>query len=98
MEPWIGAMKAKDEARNTGTLTRVTPWNTRVPTPAVNSATLGSSPVSSGTSTRAPKATNSICTPVSSVRGRESAGRAAAVSVMAGSNSERLGEGDRAAF
>src|SRR5690554_2714863 len=36
----------------------------RVPTPAVNSATLGSSPVSSGTSTKAPNATNNICAPV----------------------------------
>src|SRR5690554_4226930 len=64
MEPWIGAIKANDEARKTGTVTRVTPWKMRVPTPAVNSATLGSSPVSSGTSTKAPNATNSICAPV----------------------------------
>src|SRR5690554_1909752 len=77
-EPWMGAMKANDEARKTGTVTRVTPWNTRVPTPAVKSATLGSSPVSSGTSTRAPKATKSIWAPVSRVRGSDSTGAAAA--------------------
>jgi len=56
----IGAMKAKDEARKTGTIRLVTAWKTRVPAPAVNKATLGSSPVSSGTRTSAPKATNSI--------------------------------------
>src|SRR5690606_34259581 len=36
--------------------------------PAVNSATLGSMPVISGISTRAPKATNSICAPASTWR------------------------------
>src|SRR5690606_32874295 len=59
----IGAMKAKLEARNTGTWRLVTSWNSRVPIPAVNSATLGSMPVISGISTRAPKATKSICAP-----------------------------------
>ena len=41
----IGAMKAKEDARNTGTWPRVTIWKISVPRPAVNSATLGSRPV-----------------------------------------------------
>ena len=56
-------MKAKLEARNTGTWRPVISWNSSVPSPAVNSATFGSSPVMSGISTKAPKATNSICAP-----------------------------------
>jgi len=59
----IGAIKAKLEARNTGTWFLVTRWKIRVPIPAVNSATFGSRPVISGISTRAPKATKSICEP-----------------------------------
>ena len=59
--PWaMGATNTNDDARNTGTERRVMPWNNRVPRPAVNSATLGSRPVSSGISTMAPNATNSI--------------------------------------
>ena len=61
----MGAMKAKLDARNTGTLPLVMTWNSRVPAPAVNRATLASSPVSSGTRTSAPNATNSICAPSS---------------------------------
>lgn len=49
----IGVMKAKLEARNTGTWRPVTSWNSRVPMPAVNSATFGSRPVISGISTSA---------------------------------------------
>jgi hypothetical protein len=67
----IGAMKAKEEARKTGTLPRVTAWKTRVPAPAVNSATLGSRPVRSGTRTSAPKATNIIWPPSSHCPGRK---------------------------
>ena len=59
----MGAMKAKEDARKMGTLPRVTSWNSSVPTPAVNRATLLLSPVSKGTSTSAPKATKSICAP-----------------------------------
>ena len=40
-----------------------------MPSPAVNSATFGSMPVSNGTSTKAPKATHSICTPSTAVMG-----------------------------
>ncbi len=65
----MGAMKANDEARNTGTWPRVTTWKISVPTPAVKSATFGSRPVSSGTSTSAPKATSSICAPSTAVMG-----------------------------
>jgi hypothetical protein len=65
----MGAMNANDDARNTGTRNPVTTWNTSVPAPAVNSATLGSRPVRSGTSTSAPNATNSIWAPMSTVRG-----------------------------
>src|SRR5210317_1928072 len=60
----IGAIKAKLEARNTGTLPRVTSWNTNVPAPAVKSATLAFNPVRSGTRTSAPKATKSIWAPM----------------------------------
>ena len=56
----MGATNTNDDARNTGTERRVMPWNNRVPRPAVNSATLGSRPVSSGISTMAPNATNNI--------------------------------------
>src|SRR5690554_6318082 len=59
----IGAIKAKLDAKKTGTWRLVTNWNNRVPIPAVNKATLGSMPVISGMSTSAPKATNSICAP-----------------------------------
>lgn len=62
-------MKAKDDARNTGTWPRVTIWKISVPIPAVNSATPGFSPVRSGTSTSAPKATNSIWAPISACFG-----------------------------
>ncbi len=61
----IGAMKAKLEARKTGTLPRVMTWKTRVPAPAVKSATLAFKPVKSGTRTSAPKATKSIWAPTS---------------------------------
>ena len=54
----IGAMNAKLLPRKIGTLPLVTAWKIRVPTPAVNKATDGSRPTSSGTSTVAPKATN----------------------------------------
>src|SRR5450830_2040678 len=64
----IGVIKAKLDARNTGTCRPVTTWNNRVPRPAVNSATFGSRPVISGINTRAPKATKSICAPDSTVR------------------------------
>ena len=60
----MGATNTKDDARNTGTERRVIHWNSSVPRPAVNRATLGSSPVSNGISTMAPKATNSICAPI----------------------------------
>ena len=56
-------MKAKELARKIGTLPPVRAWNSKVPAPAVNKAMEGSSPVSSGTRTSAPKATNSIWTP-----------------------------------
>jgi len=59
----MGAMKANEEARKTGTLRLVMNWNRRVPAPAVNRATPGSKPVRSGTRTRAPKATKSIWAP-----------------------------------
>ncbi|EEY71595.1 hypothetical protein VHA_003456 [Grimontia hollisae CIP 101886] len=59
----IGAIKAKEDARKMGTERLVINWKRRVPIPAPKSATLGSSPVSNGTSTNAPKATNSICAP-----------------------------------
>jgi hypothetical protein len=62
-------MNANDEARKTGTLKPVTIWNSSVPAPAVNSATLGSRPVRSGTRTSAPNATNSIWAPRMKVRG-----------------------------
>ena len=67
----MGAMKAKEDARKMGTLPRVTIWKISVPTPAVKKATLLSSPVSSGTSTSAPKATKSICAPSSASRRRK---------------------------
>ncbi len=60
----MGAIKAKDEAKNTGTFPRVVSWKSNVPTPAVNKATFGFNPVSSGTRTNAPNATNSIWAPV----------------------------------
>ena len=59
----IGAMKAKLLPRKMGTLPLVTRWKMSVPTPAVNRATEGSMPTSSGTSTVAPKATKRNCTP-----------------------------------
>ncbi len=59
----IGAMKAKLEPRKIGTWRRVMSWNSSVPTPAPSSASEGLSPVSSGTSTSAPKATNRIWAP-----------------------------------
>ena len=63
--PWeIGATKTNEDARKTGIERRVIHWNNNVPSPAVNSATLGSSPVSNGINTMAPKATNSICAPM----------------------------------
>ena len=60
MANWMGAMKAKELARKIGTEPPVMAWKRRVPAPAVKSAMDGSSPVSSGTSTSAPNATNNI--------------------------------------
>ena len=62
---WIAPIKAKLEPRNTGTLRLVIRWNRIVPTPAQNSATEVSSPVSSGTSTVAPNMANTCWMPSS---------------------------------
>ena len=59
----MGAMKAKLEPRKIGTWRPVMSWNSSVPTPAPSSASEGLSPVSSGTSTSAPKATKRIWAP-----------------------------------
>ena len=60
---WIGAIKAKEDAKKIGTCLPVQSWNNKVPIPAVSKAVLASNPVINGTKTNAPKATNSICKP-----------------------------------
>ncbi len=67
----MGAMKAKLEPRKIGTWRRVQSWNNRVPTPAPSRAMEGFSPVSRGTRTMAPKATNKICSPATLCLTRE---------------------------
>ncbi|OQA29829.1 MAG: hypothetical protein BWY59_00070 [Verrucomicrobia bacterium ADurb.Bin345] len=67
MPYWIGTMNAKELARNMGTMPPVMAWKRSVPAPAVNKAMQGLSPVRIGTSTNAPKATKSICTPSTTV-------------------------------
>ena len=61
-------MNANELARKIGTEPPVMAWNSSVPAPAVKRATDGSSPVSSGTSTSAPNATNNIWMPNTSFR------------------------------
>ena len=61
-------MKANELARKAGTLPWVMKLKSRVPAPAVKSAMDGSIPTSTGTRTRAPKATKIICPPMRSVR------------------------------
>ncbi len=56
-------MKAKDDPWNTGTIPLVQRWNSRVPMPAVNSATAGDMPVISGTNTVEPNIARVCCAP-----------------------------------
>lgn len=58
-------MNANDEPRNTGTFFLVIRWNIKVPTPALNNATLGDNPVKRGTKTVAPNIANTCCSPKS---------------------------------
>lgn len=60
---FMGAMKAKLLPRKMGTIPLVIRWKMSVPMPAVNRAVAGSRPMSSGTSTVEPKATNRNWTP-----------------------------------
>jgi len=59
----MGAMKANDEPKKTGTMPPVIRWKSRVPSPAVTSATEGWSPVKSGTKTVAPNIATACCKP-----------------------------------